>query len=404
MNAEMALHERPSGVASPVIEPARITVHASVSGLESRWRAFESEADGYAYQSYDWIATWHRHCGEVEKLSPRIVWIEDARGCPLMLLPLGIQKRRGGRALVWLGGAFADYLGPLLAPACSAWLTPARFADLWRAVELSLAPFDLLCLDRQPEWIGAQRNPFLDLPCIRNPSSAHATGLAAPYEGFVRAKRGADWVRAERRKERRLAEQGKIEFIVADHTNFSELVDALVRFKSLRYRELGVSDLFAERAHCEFLRAMSAAGIENGFVRLFALKCTGRVIAVHWGLVARDRFYHMLPAYSRGAHRRYSPGGLLLRRMIEWAIAEGLRVFDFTIGDEPYKLEWCDREMRLYDCLHGRTPRGILTVAVMRPARTLKRAMKRNRLLFGFGKRLRAGLARRRRAVPDVDN
>jgi CelD/BcsL family acetyltransferase involved in cellulose biosynthesis len=370
--------------------------------VEAKWRQFESHAEMYAYQSYDWIAAWLFCCGTRERVTPRIVTIEDAHGKMIMLLPLGLALRSGGHAIIWLGGVFADYLGPLLAPGCSAWLTRTRFLGLWSDVEKALAPYDMLCLDRQPEWINETRNPFIDLPCIRNSSSAHATCLSSPYDSFVRTKRGTDWIRAERRKERRLAESGKLEFVNADTSNYSDLLDALIQLKSLRYREMGVKDQFASDAQREFLHRLSAACLGRGFVRLFALKLDEKVIAAHWGLVSRDRFYHMLPASSRRDYRRYSPGGLLLRHMLAWAIGQQLRIFDFTIGDEAYKLEWRDREMALFDCLVGRSLRGRIAVRLERAVRVLKHVTKRNRILFGFGKRLRASIARWRHLATDT--
>jgi CelD/BcsL family acetyltransferase involved in cellulose biosynthesis len=385
-----------------VVAPLRITVHTKLEDVEAKWRHFEASAERYAYQSYDWIANWYFCCGAQERVIPRIVTIEDAHGKMVMLLPLGVASRFGGRAVIWLGGVFADYLGPLLAPGCSAWLTRSRFLSLWSDIEKSLAPFDLLCLDRQPERINETRNPFIDLPCIQNPSSAHASRLTTSYDALVRSKRGSDWIRAERRKERRLAESGKLEFVVAESGNYSDLLDALIQLKSLRYREMGVKDLLATRAQRDFLHRLSATCIGQGFVRLFALKLDDKVLAAHWGLVLRDRFYHMLPASSRLDYRRYSPGGLLLRHMLEWAIGQQLRIFDFTIGDEAYKLEWRDHEMALFDCLVGHTLRGRFAVRLERAVRTLKRETKRNRILFGFGKRLRASIARWRHLATDT--
>ncbi len=37
------------------------------------------------------------------------------------------------------------------------------------------------------------------------------------------------------------------------------------------------------------------------------------------------------------------------------AIDRGFKHFDFTIGDESYKRDWCDTELRLYDYLAAAT-------------------------------------------------
>ena len=46
---------------------------------------------------------------------------------------------------------------------------------------------------------------------------------------------------------------------------------------------------------------------------------------------------------------RLGPGYLHLLETFQHAIGQGLNVFDFTIGDEPYKRDWHDTEMHLYD-------------------------------------------------------
>ena len=57
---------------------------------------------------------------------------------------------------------------------------------------------------------------------------------------------------------------------------------------------------------------------------------------------------------------RFGPGSLQLLQMLQYSIERGLKVFDFTIGDEPYKREWSDIEMRLYDHVSFATPRGAM--------------------------------------------
>jgi CelD/BcsL family acetyltransferase involved in cellulose biosynthesis len=62
----------------------------------------------------------------------------------------------------------------------------------------------------------------------------------------------------------------------------------------------------------------------------------------------------------------------LLRRAIE----RGFTDFDFTIGDEPYKLDWADRQLVLYDHLSACTARGWLVVSASIFLREAKRVIK----------------------------
>lgn len=374
----------------------RVSVYGRFQELESRWRAFEAEADGFAFQRYAWLETWQRCVGESAGIAPALVWVEDESGLPLMLLPLGVTRRHGIARLVWLGGPLSDYLGPLLSPDWEQLLSRERFLAMWRQIERRLPRFDAVCLERQPEYIQGKPNPMLWLGACRHPSSAHATALTGDFEAFVRVRRGAKWVGSERRKERRLAEAGRLVFVAADRNNVAPLLAAMLAQKSVHYRELGVADLFAG-THQDFVRTLTDEQLDAGFVRLFALTLDDRVIASHWGLVDRERFYHMLPTYARDEMTRYSPGSLLLRHMLRWAIGQGLRVYDFTVGDEPYKREWADREILLFDRFSGRTLRGRLYCTAKRAAGAVKRAAKRDRRLWNLGKMLRVWMAQRHR-------
>lgn len=371
----------------------RISVQRDFAEIEACWKTFENEADCYAFQHFAWVEIWHRCVGAAEGITPLFVWVEEPRSGPLMLLPLGLRKRRFLSRLVWLGGRLADYLGPVIAKNCEARLTREGFLALWQKIEAALPRFDVLHLERQPAAIGEQRNPFLHLPHARHPSiSAYSTALRAPFEDFTCRNRSPKSASTERRKERRLAEQGKLGFVVADPDNFETLLEVNMAEKSRQYRGLGVPDLFTSPGYCEFLRTLSRQERSSGFVRLFALLLDDTPLATHWGLVYRDRFYHLLPAYARTALTRYSPGAFLLRHMVRWAIEHGLRVYDFTIGDEPYKREWSDSELPLYDCVQGRSLRGHLAALAGRAGRTLKRAVKRHPSLAQAGKAMRARL------------
>jgi CelD/BcsL family acetyltransferase involved in cellulose biosynthesis len=72
------------------------------------------------------------------------------------------------------------------------------------------------------------------------------------------------------------------------------------------------------------------------------------------------------------------------------AIGRGCREFDFTIGDEPYKREWSDRELKLFDYIAAVTLRGSLAAASMLMLRRGKRAIKQSRRLWPLIIRMRA--------------
>ena len=66
----------------------------------------------------------------------------------------------------------------------------------------------------------------------------------------------------------------------------------------------------------------------------------------------------MLASYGDGEMSRFGPGAAHLRDLMQYAIGRGFRIFDFTVGDEPYKREWCGESL-LYDHIAGASARGM---------------------------------------------
>ncbi len=63
----------------------------------------------------------------------------------------------------------------------------------------------------------------------------------------------------------------------------------------------------------------------------------------------RGRYYYILAGYDDGELARFGPGAIQLRDVMRYAAEHNCPLFDFTIGDEPYKREWCDIEIGLCD-------------------------------------------------------
>src|SRR5262249_55221244 len=136
----------------------------------------------------------------------------------LFILQLAIERRGGTRRLTWLGSELCDYNAPLLAPDFARHVSSERFLPLWGSVLKLLQSqarfcFDLVDLQKMPETVGRQRNPFLDLQVQANPSGAYVANLGRDWEAFYAAKRSASTRKRERRQLKHLAEHGEVRFV-----------------------------------------------------------------------------------------------------------------------------------------------------------------------------------------------
>src|SRR5262249_53989528 len=128
--------------------------------------------------------------------------------------------------------------------------------------------------------------------------------------------------------------------------------------------------------------------------------------AVNLGLTFRDTYYHVLASYDDGEVSRFGPGAAHLRDLMGHAIALGCARFDFTIGDERYKLEWSDRRIKLDDHVAAASARGTPLALLVHARRRIVRTIKQNTLLWQTFSRLRTQLGGRQadEAAPASDS
>jgi len=378
--------ELPTTISPPLaaIEPADIgasvtlELREELASLEPEWTAFQRTAACTCFQSFEWLAKWQQHVGKVRGTQPAIVLGRDAHGALLFILPLAIETRGPIRRLTWLGSDLCDYNAPLIA--CDLWRHVGDFAALWREGQRLLQSnprlrFDFADLQKMAETVGGERNPLLSLPIQRNASSAHVATLPGSWDEFYKAKRSSETRKKERKQLRRLAELGDVRFVdVSDKLEITRTLETLMQQKSKTFARMGVEDLFERPGYRAFW--LDVATTLRGVTHVSRLDVGSIIAATSLGLTHRGCHYLVLSSYHDGDVMRFGPGRAHLHELLRHAIAHGVRHFDFTIGDEPYKRDWADIEVRLYDHLQAATLPGAVVVAMISVFRRTKRLIK----------------------------
>ena len=386
-----AARVRLAGVSGDV----RLVIYDDLAAAEPAWRAFERDAQGSVFQTYEWLSVWQRHVGAMQGVQPAIVIAQDAAGAPLALFALSV---RGGfvRELTWLGTDLCDYNGPLLAPGFSERFDRNRFLALWDEIQRSLQAhprlrYDMVNLTKMPERVGGESNPLLHLPVAVNPSGAYLTHLPGDWESFYAAKRSAATRRRDRTKRKRLSDLGAVQFITLhDDEATLDALDTLMTQKARSFARMGVANLFANPGYPAFYRALATDAGIRPFVHVSVLDVGATPAAVNLGLVYRGCYYHLLASYDDGEVSRFGPGAAHLHDLMQYAIQRHCKVFDFTIGDEGYKRDWCDTELTLHDHIGAATWRGALAAMPLLGWQRLKRRIKRTPVLWSLVSRMRA--------------
>ena len=371
-------------------------IYDDLADVECEWRRFEQIADCTAFQIFDWLATWQRHVGRRDGVKPVIVIGTFAGGETAFILPLAITKKNGTRRLSWLGQEQCDYNAPLLAPYFLQRVAPDRFLAAWQELRAQMQRdpkfrHDWVGLEKMPQMVGDQVNPFSLLPVTAHPSGAHLTQLGDDWEKFYYAKRSSATRRRDRAKRRHMAEFGAVRFVTAtDADEARRTLDTLMEQKHRGFARRGIANIFARPGLREFLLDLASNPNLRDRFHISRIEIGDAWVAANFAIVFGDCYYHVLASYESdtpAAH--FGPGALHLRELLAHAIKLGLRRFDFTIGDEPYKYEWSDTSVTLYDHCSAATWRGWPQSCASAVRHRVKRFVKQTPFIWNLASRVR---------------
>lgn len=343
-----------------------------VRGAAEAARAIDFRAEDVvstAFQHPDWLAAWADAFADGDGDEPRVFLVEvraKGSGRVLLRLPLALENRSGLSVMrVWDRGT-ADYGGPI--PAADFALSPAAIGDLWKAVRAALPPCDLLLLQRMPARLGALDNPFLGLPGVE-PSAdcGHLLrlggGVAERFDGTMH--------RSLARKRRKLGNKGALTLRFGPAGEAREALEALLGWRRERFAEenRGVDVTAVE----DFWRRLAA---RSEIARIGELRLDGRLLAAAFGTRTGATFQLLATGFDT-TWKNWSPGLILAEDLIAAAEADGIETFDFTIGDEAYKLDFDVEPTPLFDLivpmsLRGRIAAGLRRLQIRRRRRRLE--------------------------------
>ena len=384
-----------AGYEARLAHAAGITLYESFEAAEPVWRALEARAAGTAFQSFDWLSIWYRHVGRDLGVEPAIAVVTRA-GEPLMLAPLGIERRFGLRRLVWLGGRLADYKGPLLAPDFEARLD-GGFAALWRRIRRALPRHDLVMLDGQPVSLGTPSaplgNPFAALSSSPAPDAAYVFDLPSSFDEFSQRYR-AETRRIDRSKFRKLEAAGEVTFRFAEtaEERVAMAEDILAR-KGAQLAAQGISSIFGEEDYLAAWRDLAALPEERKLLEVAELRLDGTFLSGSVAHVWHGRSTLMVHTYDPEILPKLSPGRLHLLKLLQSSIERGIATYDLSVGYAAYKESFCDTPMEMRNTIAGTSLAGMGAAAAIRTGLAAKRRIKSDPRLMRLVQKVRARLA-----------
>lgn len=389
---------RALAVAPAPVRVARVEAFNSFEAASAVWQHLESTgALMTPYQRYAWSHLWHRHVSSGQGAEPLIIAAYDEAYAPLFVLPLECCHQLGLKVASFFGGRHANLNSAIWRRDVAARITTEDLLGV-----LSFAAqrngIDVYRFVVQPARIAGFENPLALLPHQPGPDDVQVArfeglagqdALAACLSGSMRKRLRA--------KERKLQEFPEFRAFEATSTiEVERVLTAFLKQKAEHLASQGISNEFEDDGIIDFLRAASNEGLQNGHpvIELRALEAEGEIIAVFGGVTNGQRMSCMFISYTTGPARQWSPGLVLLAKMIVHYADRGIGSLDLGAGRAHYKTFFCKDTEQVFDTIIGMTPRGRLAAMGLRQFRQIKGHLKSRAPLWSTIKAVRKLLGR----------
>jgi CelD/BcsL family acetyltransferase involved in cellulose biosynthesis len=336
-------------------------------------------------QSPEWITAW------AARTNPDfIVATVHGEAGPVWAVALEIVGAGPFRLARFLGGRHANgNFQPLRTDAA---ITAADFRAIAAAVREKRPDIDAMAFERLLESLDGLENPLLTLPHSPSPNVSLAVDLTGGLDALLGRSSGKRRRKKHRGQIRKFEAAGgyrRVRATSPDEAN--RLLDAFFEMKVERFRKLGLRNVFALSEVQAFFRTLFSQASTEREPRFFlhGLEVGGKLRAVTGSSRHGRRIICEFGAIAEDELAHASPGDFLFFENIKETCDEGLSVYDFSVGDEPYKRVWCDIETRHFDVLVPLTAKGRLLAAAMRATNRAKAFLKSYPAVWRLTKPLR---------------
>lgn len=349
--------------------------------LETEWQiAWERSANSHVFQQPTLSRIWVECVAQPRGERALLLIAQDPTHKVYLPFTVVTQKwnRLWRRDLKALGGDLVfDYQDPLVdGPELSAeewltfWLALDKSSEAIKVDSVSLANLTDSGFAGKIDNIFSQKvncatrtiAPRMDLRGVRDFDELLAR-VSQHHRSKVRRN-----LRAVAARNPRLTTYSK-DNLPGAHRMFDEM---LIAYDKQYGGDNGRRHKFSDTLNIKFYRNMIQEGLSGGWLHLSTFEVDGITISWHVGFLWKGRFYWYKPCYAV-SHKREQPGHLHVAYLLMLGIAEGWDVFDFTVGNESYKLSWATDAPPVHQLSwHPSTLRGRFYSATNRAAQTLR--------------------------------
>ena len=328
--------------------------------LSEEYRSLFESVHATPFQHPLWLDRLYRRLAPSLGVEPLVVTARSGRAGRLeMVLPLIRRRHKGLRLVEFADLQVSDYAWPVCTEAAFSALvedprTSRRMRDLLR-------PYDLVRIKKAPDGAPPLERLFRSARRRSMDLRTYSVPLSDGFTSWRTAAMPASHVRQLQKKRRKLQGDGVVAFEhVRDPAQIEEALSRARAWRGARFP----GDVLQEELYFAFYKEIATVGADSGFSRTYTLTLNGETIAVVWGLRHRGAFLMLISGFDQQRYASRSVGALSFEELAKACIAEGGRLLDFTIGDEPYKQLFGARPSPLWTITAAGTPLGAIADAL----------------------------------------
>lgn len=290
------------------------------------------------FQTYQWLWSWEKTFKD--QCEPLYIVLDSSDGSGIQAVaPLMITEEFWGqRVIKFLGDGKADYCDLLYVDGRLDLLEKLfdhLFAvrERWECIQLNSIPAE------SPTIGGIQQL------CRRYGCRLLQRELYPSPTMLIKGREEWAWKLFNkyslRRRQNYFQRQGRLTFKTVRGLEVMPYLDGFFAQHIARWANSGSPSLFLDEKNRLFYQELARALCGTDWLVLSIVELDGRPLAMHVGFDYEGKLLWYKPSFDP-AYAKHSPGLLLLRYLIAYAIERKHEEFDFSIGDEPFKQRFCN--------------------------------------------------------------
>jgi CelD/BcsL family acetyltransferase involved in cellulose biosynthesis len=315
------------------------------SAMRTEWNALlSSTRNNSVFLTWEWLFSWWQHF-KMANHTLGVVCARDGTGNLKGILPLyheldGQQEDGGTLRFLGTGEACSDFLDMIVEEGLEAEIIPRLInysLDKWRSSAVRLT--DIPVGSKNLSFIESVLQERKISYSLRDGEICPFIALPETLEGFMKKLKPnirSNYKYSLNRINKRL---GKIKVMVESKEGFQSDLDTLFILHRARFEMKGEPSGFLSEKMMKFHMDVGKMFKDQGWTRFYTIESEDKVVGSLYCFVYGGRTYY----YQGGFDPKYdflSVGLGLLGKVMEDSIENGIKMFEFLRGAEPYKWHW----------------------------------------------------------------